>query len=118
MADLKTFLSLVDLLAVRAAERPESPAYTLLQGGEKAGGLTYAELDARARALGRPAGRGRRARGAGAAALPPGARLRGRLLRLPLRRGGGGPRLSAALAPARSPRLRAIAADCRAARWC
>src|SRR5215203_472431 len=47
------FSSLVELLRVRAVERPETRAYTFLADGEdEAERLTYAELDARARALG------------------------------------------------------------------
>ncbi len=45
--------SLIQLLRGRALEHPERPAYTFLADGEEEGGrLTFAELDAQARALG------------------------------------------------------------------
>ncbi|MGD2115813.1 MAG: fatty acyl-AMP ligase, partial [Acidobacteriota bacterium] len=45
--------SLVELLRIRAAERPTDVAYTFLADGEEeAGSLTYGELDRQARAIG------------------------------------------------------------------
>ena len=46
------FATFVDLLRTRAREEPDRLAYAFLQDGEEeAARLTFAELDARARAL-------------------------------------------------------------------
>ena len=106
--------SLVALLRERAGEAPASLPTPSSSTGEEGARLTWGELDRRARAIGAVLAAARwRAGRAGAAALSPWARLRRGLLRLPLRRRGGGAGLPAAAATARQPRLRAIARDAR-----
>ena len=94
--------SLVALLRHRTEESPDRGYTWLAQGEETAARLTFAELDRRARAIAARAGGRGAARGAGAPALSPWPRIRGGVLRLPLRRSDRRPRLSAAQ-PARGP---------------
>ena len=108
-------LRLVDTLRDRAAGGNGFPAYTYLEDGEAQGGsLSWAELDRQARTiaahLGAVTARGERA----LLLYPAGPGLHRRVLRLPLCRGRGGPRLPAR--PNRGqPRLRAIVRDARPA---